>query len=638
MKVALIYPPTADPTMPYISVPILTGYLRAEGVEVLPVDANIEAYDQLLTKDFLTAQTARIGRRLGRLKQKKYLDHADQLAWIELRRAAAGAERVCSAVDDAVAVMRDRTGRRFYDPLAYETARADIEQALALISAAYTPLTFDFADYRTPFALLNPDEIVADAAPDRNPFHDYFQRLGRRLAADAPGVIGISIVFVNQVQSAFALAMTLRRLLPAAHLIAGGPAITQILLRRQGRRQTAALGPFHSAVLFEGEKALLEVARSVERGEPPAGVIRGATDTDPGRLPAPDFTGLPLEQYLSPEPVLPYDPTRGCYWGRCAFCHYGLTEGGTASYRERPVDQVTSHLQALAGRHGCRVFYFSEDTIHPRTALALARQFASVQAPWQWASDIRPEPLLTADCCRELAAGGALAFSLGVESAAERVLKLIDKGLRPEGVRAVIDNLAAAGIAVEAMTFTGFPTETAAEALATIRFLESLRDRIALFICGEFHLTAGSLVARHPKRYGLEAIWTMAGDTFIKTLFYATAGPAPSLRETQAVDRAVERLSRSFWLHRYPWAGSLSTAHTLLWYSRSGPAVFREAGPPRTGFSQSPPSREMDGLGRMARQALDDEAAIWQTLINEKRTVSRRAYNALAAACPKMKI
>jgi hypothetical protein len=85
MKVALIYPPTADPTMPYISVPILTGYLRAEGVEVLPVDANIEAYDQLLTKDFLTAQTARIGRRLGRLKQKKYLDHADQLALAVLR-------------------------------------------------------------------------------------------------------------------------------------------------------------------------------------------------------------------------------------------------------------------------------------------------------------------------------------------------------------------------------------------------------------------------------------------------------------------------------------------------------------------------------------------------------------------------
>ena len=29
MKVALIYPPTCDPTAPYLSVPTLTGFLRA---------------------------------------------------------------------------------------------------------------------------------------------------------------------------------------------------------------------------------------------------------------------------------------------------------------------------------------------------------------------------------------------------------------------------------------------------------------------------------------------------------------------------------------------------------------------------------------------------------------------------------
>ena len=34
MKIALIYPPTCDPTAPYLSLPTLTGYLRAHGVEV----------------------------------------------------------------------------------------------------------------------------------------------------------------------------------------------------------------------------------------------------------------------------------------------------------------------------------------------------------------------------------------------------------------------------------------------------------------------------------------------------------------------------------------------------------------------------------------------------------------------------
>ena len=50
MKVALIYPPTCDPTAPYLSVPTLCAYLRENGVEVLPIDANVEAFDALLRR------------------------------------------------------------------------------------------------------------------------------------------------------------------------------------------------------------------------------------------------------------------------------------------------------------------------------------------------------------------------------------------------------------------------------------------------------------------------------------------------------------------------------------------------------------------------------------------------------------
>ena len=33
--VALVYPPSCDPTAPYLAVPMLTGFLRANGVSVL---------------------------------------------------------------------------------------------------------------------------------------------------------------------------------------------------------------------------------------------------------------------------------------------------------------------------------------------------------------------------------------------------------------------------------------------------------------------------------------------------------------------------------------------------------------------------------------------------------------------------
>ena len=45
--------------------------------------------------------------------------------------------------------------------------------------------------------------------------------------------------------------------------------------------------------------------------------------------------------------------------------------------------------------------------------------------------------------------------------------------------------------------------------------------------------------------------------------------------EPAQLDDALDTLSSSWLLRRYPWAGSLSTAHTVLYYDRHGRDVFR---------------------------------------------------------------
>lgn len=645
MNIALIYPPTCDPTAPYLSLPTLTGYLRANGVEVWPIDANCEAYSRLLSRGSLTTLAGRVEERWSKLKRKSVMTHAEQLAAAMLWEARGDAHDAPGAIDDALAVLRDRSGERFFDPPQYEAAIATVESALRLVSSAYAPISLDFAAYRTPFSLLTIREIEEDARPERNPFHEYFQELCSRLAAGRVGVVGISVAFPGQVQPAYSLAFMIRRRLPGVHVTVGGPAMTQILLRLQGKFLIRALKPFNSAVLYEGETALLEMVREVERGENPAGIIQGTRATDLGALPAPDFDGLPLEKYFSPAPVLPYDPTRGCYWGKCAFCHYGLAECGTARYRERPVGEAAGQIRDLADRHGCRLFHFSQDSLSPKTARRLAEALKSAlgpspggEPPVRWATDMRPEPALDAECCRALAEGGALGIALGVESAAPRVLKLIHKGLKVKDAARAVKNLAAAGIAVEAMCFTDFPTETAREALMTTRFIEEHREDIALFICGEFALTTGAAVAQHPGEYGIRETWQVAGDEFATTLFYQEATPSKSPADRERIDDAIDRLARSWWLHRYPWAGSLSTAHTLLWYDRYGADVFRrlavqrpKPAEPRPGKRRLPPGRDVEKVWRRARE---NEAEIWRILVTEKRTVTREAYRRLAEGLP----
>ena len=307
MKIALIYPPTADPTAPYLSVPALTGYLRSKGVDVLPIDANIECYDLLLRSESLRQTARQIDRRLARLKKKPFLDHTEQMACVTLSRATEVARGLPDNIEDAVAVMRDHSGKRFFDPVSYETAVGVIESALEMISAAYTPLVLDFSAYRTPFSLLDIREIQKDARPERNPFHAYFSGvLCDRLEREGVRVAGISVAFPGQIQPAYALAYTLRRRLPHLHITVGGPAMTQILNRLAPDVLRRSLEPFHSAILFEGEAALYDLVLSIEKGKQPSGVIRGKIRMDLSGLPSPDYGGMPLETYLSPEPVLSY--------------------------------------------------------------------------------------------------------------------------------------------------------------------------------------------------------------------------------------------------------------------------------------------------------------------------------------------
>jgi anaerobic magnesium-protoporphyrin IX monomethyl ester cyclase len=628
---------------------MLTGFLRANGVEVLPVDANVEAYDRLLEPAALRSLAGTLEDRLAELDRRPALDHPARRAYLQMWRARGDAQSAPDGIAEARAVFKDR--ERFFLAEDYERAVETMESALRLISAAYAPLDLTFSGYRTPFALTTPDEIANDARAERDPFDDYVVNvLAPRLRDARVDAIGISVCFPGQLQPAYAFALKLERLLPEVHLTCGGPGITQLFIRLRGHDLARALGPFDSAVVFEGEHALLGLCRALDekrelRGLPNvvhrdpllgAKYAAGEGAEDLRVLPAPDFDGLPLDLYFSPQLTLPYDPTRGCYWGKCTFCHYGLAETGTASYRERGHERTVEHLIALREKYNTRWFYLSQDSVAPKTLLKIAEEIERRGLDLKWATDLKPEKYLTAERAQKLRDGGGVACALGVESANPRVLSMIDKGAPVSTVRDTIRHLADAGLAVEAMCFSDFPTETYAEAMDTLRFLEELRDDVALYIVGEFDLTHGALVAQEPAKFGIKETWQLDGDLLGTGLFYEETRAPKRGADAGKLDAALDRLSAGWRVRRYPWAGSLSTAHTVFHYAKFGPGVFRE----RARLPEVRPFGARIGeaaarfdLALVARSD-EDELAIWHELVRRQRHVSRAAYQALAQALP----
>ncbi|NLD38131.1 MAG: B12-binding domain-containing radical SAM protein [Desulfatiglans sp.] len=637
MTIAIIYPPTCDTTGPYLSVPILTAWLRSHNKKVLPIDANIEAYNYLLKENTLSDMLNSIRKLYRALDEKPSLNHSDQMKYVQLYNAMAKLNWVPDNIEDAVSVMRDSTGGRFFNAEEYEKAVITIEAGLKIISALYHPLYLDFQNYRTPFSLLSPSQIKADAATDKNPFHSTYKRVADRIKENNVSLAGISIAFPGQIQPGFSLAGYLRSCFTDIHITVGGPAITQILLRHDHENQLKILGPFDTAIIYEGEEPFLDLANSLERGEKPAGIINGSIDKPMEKLPAPDFDGLPLDLYFSPEPVLPYDPSRGCYWGKCSFCHYGLSSEGTAKYRERNINDIVNHLKQLSNRWGCKNFYFSQDAFLPETAHRLGLAIKEKNLDIHWSTDMRPEASLTPEMCADLKAGGALSMALGIESASPRLLKLIRKGITTDTMITAVKSLASAGIAVEAMCFNNFPTETLKDALATIEFIRENKKFISLFIDGRFGLSHGSRVALNPSEYGISEIWQVSGDEIGTGLFYSIRGRERSIKEQTKIDNAIDSLSAYWWLHDYPWAGSLSTVHTILWYEKRGRDTFRKSAKKGHRTTFSTPMTKIKSrydIKSMEYTALENEAEIWQTLVYEHRAVSPERYNNLAAKFP----
>ena len=118
------------------------------------------------------------------------------------------------------------------------------------------------------------------------------------------------------------------------------------------------------------------------------------------------------------------------------------------------------------------------------------------------------------------------------------------------------------------------------------------------------------------------------------------SAPSKTPADRERINDAIDRFAWSWLLHRYLWAGSLSTAHALLWYDRCGADVFRrlagtlrELAEPRPGKRR--PRRDLEQVWQRTRE---HEAEIWRILVTEKRTVTREAYHRLAEALPSVRL
>ena len=554
MKVMLVFPPDWYPSEPYLSLPTLTSVLRAAGHQVVQKDVNLEMYDWFFSEDFLRRVLKKVPQQLDRLRKlsrTRNLDNSEQalqLALVELTRS-----RIAELTEKAETAKRIVRTPDFYDADKLEWAINAFREITAVISLVYAPARICMPPMETDlsYKVFVSSELL-DAVDDTqvNVYRDVFEHILRpAIEAERPDVIGISIVFQQQLFSTVTFCALIKRYFPDIHVTIGGNTVTRLRDVLPATPKLFAL--FDTAVIYEGETAFLRLVEAVGAGRDLAGIpnliyrdssgIHTSSVTyaeDMSSLPPPDFDGLPLEKYFVPDRILPYLATRGCYWGRCEFCDHG--EGYTAGYRTKKCDEIIEEIRALKTKYNCRHFHFTDESYPPALFRKLTRRLVETNMDIIWTTHMRFEKSLSDEAVwRDARDSGCKFLHYGYESGSERVLKLMDKATTTDVIQRSLKLAADVGIWNHVMGFFGFPGETQEDAHASMRFLEDNKELVHSIGFGTFDLSKHTPVAKNPEKFGVTPYknpeWDLALD------YYFTVKEGLGVEEAERVFEEFER-------------------------------------------------------------------------------------------------
>jgi radical SAM superfamily enzyme YgiQ (UPF0313 family) len=179
----------------------------------------------------------------------------------------------------------------------------------------------------------------------------------------------------------------------------------------------------------------------------------------------PDYSSLPLHDYLSPGFILPYSGSSGCYWSKCSFCPETAEDN---PYVSIPTQPAMAELAALVEKTKPTLVHLLDNSISPTLMRALAERPLGV--PWYGFARIDKD-LLDMDYCMQLKQSGCVMLKLGLESGDQGVLDKMQKGIDLEAASQVLQNLHKAGIATYIYLLFGTPAETVTEARRTLAFV-----------------------------------------------------------------------------------------------------------------------------------------------------------------------
>jgi hypothetical protein len=481
----LIYPPFISYFAgPPLGIASLSAALRNRGYRCEAWDVNAEFIYHLARRPALMADlSSRLEQRLLSLYRLPALDYYAQQ---EARAVIHTLDRVAPIVWHLLA-----SGVLAED----EKIVGDHDKGLALILLMQMAALNTFSSRQSHFlecsnAEMSPTEAVRLACEESFGVWGEFARRSilPRILDAKPRLVGFSLMDVTQLLPTLFLAHLVKTAMPQVFIAVGGSYVSAI---KDKVALLTACGPLIDLFsCFEGETALTLLIDRLANGFQPGSDLpnfapwNGRTYQwheqsfveDLEQLPIPDFDAMDLDIYFRPRgsSPIPLITSKGCVYGKCAYCTYTFQEPVT---REQSIHKVLTGLRTLQQRYGVQTFSLKDSLITTRRARALAESFrnAGLDITWNFQSKISAG--FTPDLIELLAQTGCRTVEFGVETPNPRLQKMIQKPAALEMIDTVLNNFAGSEITVIFNMIYGFPTESKEEAEQSLEWVSAISKR-----------------------------------------------------------------------------------------------------------------------------------------------------------------
>jgi ribosomal peptide maturation radical SAM protein 1 len=337
--------------------------------------------------------------------------------------------------------------------------------------------------------------------------------LASELAEMAPKVVGCTSTF-EQTAASLALLLRLKKLRSDVVTILGGANCEGEM--GEGIR---SLAPEIDYVFSgESEVTFLDFLAAIQAGtQPEERLLQGSPCRDLDHLPTPDFSEyytqlaeiLPDSELAAAGNIwLPYESSRGCWWGEKSHCTFCGINGGGMVFRQKTADRVIGELKVLLERHPTNKVCMVDNIMpHDYFRSLLPRLPQEVPGVHMF---FEQKANLTLERVRLLKSSGVAVIQPGIEALSTPLLRLMKKGVSAPQNIALLRYARAVDLAVNWNLLYAFPGDS-------LSWYEDTLDLLPLLAhlnppTGLCHLSLDrfSPYFDHAEEFGVERLRPMA--------------------------------------------------------------------------------------------------------------------------------